>query len=81
MALCHRSQVFEWLPWTDGKEKPITEQEWRGTFVERHRQLNRQHGFQDDTPSEFYRVTRWGRKPKEGEIERIFPKILARKGI
>jgi LmbE family N-acetylglucosaminyl deacetylase len=75
MGLCHRSQVFEWLPWSAGREAP-SEAQWRESFHARHLQINRRYGQPDDTVSEFFRVTRWGRAPQPGELQRIFPRIM-----
>jgi LmbE family N-acetylglucosaminyl deacetylase len=75
MGLCHRSQVFEWLPWSGDRPAP-SEQQWRESFLARHMQINQRYGQQDTTVSEFFRITRWGRSPLPGELERLFPRMM-----
>ena len=76
MSLCHESQVFEWLPWTRGHEQPLTRQQWEEHFEARHQRTNARYEQTDGKLSEYFRVTRWARKPEAGELERIFPKML-----
>lgn len=72
MALCHESQLFEWLPFV--KNEPVLgKEEWCQAFLERHVNINRRYKREDDTPSEYFRVTRWGRAPLLGELEQLFP--------
>jgi LmbE family N-acetylglucosaminyl deacetylase len=71
MALCHESQVFEWLPWNGGNERPSRD-EFLAKFKERHRSTNRRYGLPEDTPREFFRFTFWGRRPTAGDIDRLF---------
>ena len=80
MALCHESQVFEWLASEKGRSGTITADQWREKFRARHAGLNRRMGFSDDLLCEYFRLTRWGRAPVEGEIERLFPKLIGRRG-
>lgn len=79
MALCHESQIYEWLPFTSGREEPMTQEEWLEQFKKRHRLINERYGCGDDTPSEFFRITRWGRAPEEGEVDRLFPRRIGGK--
>lgn len=72
MSLCHRSQVLEWLPFVDGEEN-ITEQDWIERFKNRHDSVNRRYNIEGDTPHECFRVTRWGRAARDGELEKLFP--------
>jgi len=72
MALCHRSQIFEWLPFAGGQTPP-DEAEYRRTFVERMHNRMASYQYQGDGVYEFFRFTRWGRKPKREDIARIFP--------
>jgi LmbE family N-acetylglucosaminyl deacetylase len=81
MAMCHKSQVFEWLPFTEGATKPMNARKWKSRFRESHYELNKRHAFSDRILSEYFQITQWGRVPDKGEIERIFPKILARKAV
>lgn len=73
MALCHESQVFEWLPFGGARPVP-TREEWCESFVQRHLGDNRRYGQDDDIRSEYFRVTRWGRPPLPGELDRLFPR-------
>ena len=73
-------QVLEWLTFKDGKTHPFTRAQWRKKFRERHNALNRRYGFPDTIPCEIFRVTRWARTPRHGEIEQLFPKLLAWRG-
>lgn len=73
MALCHESQVFEWLPWNKGLPT-MTRETYLESFKERHRLINRRYGFADvDTPREFFIFTRWGRAVKPEDVELLFP--------
>lgn len=75
MGLCHESQIFEWLPFANNTEPPTREQ-WTEKFRARHTSQNEAYGYDDETMSEFFRVTRWGRRPREGELETLFPKRM-----
>lgn len=72
MALCHESQVFEWLPFVKNEPVP-TKQAWCDAFHQRHMAINKRYGMDDQTLSEYYRITRWGRAPLPGELDRLFP--------
>jgi LmbE family N-acetylglucosaminyl deacetylase len=72
MALCHRSQVLEWLPFVS-REDPITEAMYEQRFQDRHLAINQRYGASDDVASEYFRITRWGRAPRQGELETLFP--------
>lgn len=77
MALCHESQIFEWLASDRGRSRTITADQWREKFRARHRRLNERMGFSDDERMcEYFRITRWGRAPRSGEIERLFPRLI-----
>jgi LmbE family N-acetylglucosaminyl deacetylase len=77
MALCHESQVFEWLPWTGGRDTPMTRDEVAERFKLRHQLVAQRYNCDDGKPSEFFRVTRWGRAAEDGELERLFPERIA----
>ncbi len=79
MALCHESQVFEWLPWTGGREIPLSREQVIKEFQERHENINHRQGIADGVKSEFFRITRWAREPENGELERLFPRMIAGK--
>lgn len=70
MALCHESQVFEWLPWNSGEAFPITKEDFQKKFKKRHQILNEFHGFQDSVPREFFRLTNWGNNVSLEEVKR-----------
>jgi LmbE family N-acetylglucosaminyl deacetylase len=72
MSLCHTSQVLEWLPFVNDNGD-VTEADWAVRFKLRHEQINERYGAYDETVSEYFRITRWGRAPREGELERLFP--------
>jgi LmbE family N-acetylglucosaminyl deacetylase len=75
MSLCHRSQVLEWLPFVNGEDN-ITKQDWIERFKKRHANVNQRYNIAGDTPHECFRVARWGRAPRDGELEELFPKRL-----
>jgi len=72
MSLCHRSQVLEWLPFVNG-EHNITEDVWNERFQKRHAGVNKRYNIFNDTPHECFQITHWGRAPREGELETLFP--------
>jgi len=73
MALCHESQIFEWLPFTGGRDDTLTPDEWVEAFRARHLGVNQRYGQDDGVLSEYFRITRWGRAPDEGELAGLFP--------
>jgi len=77
MTRCHESQFFEWLPFSEGRSRRPSDQEWQERFRKRHLDANARYGFHDQIMSEFFRITRWGRAPRQGELERLFPRIIA----
>lgn len=76
MSLCHTSQVLEWLPFVNNNGD-TTPADWAARFKLRHKQINERYGVRDNNVCEYFRVTRWGRAPREGELERLFPKCIA----
>ena len=72
MALCHRSQVFEWLPWVGGEDPPDPEV-WRETFIDRMRARVASYDHEGEGAYEFFRFTRWGRPVSPEDAERLFP--------
>lgn len=58
MALCHESQIFEWLPWVSARSTP-TPQEFCANFRARHSVTNKRYGQADDAPREYFRLTSW----------------------
>lgn len=73
MALCHESQVLEWLPWLQGHDQPITRDQAAAALRQRHSEMNARYGRDDAVPREYYRVTRWARSPEPGELDALFP--------
>jgi len=73
MLLCHKSQVLEWLPWTEGSEKNISEHEFLKNLKKRHAFINRTYGKSEDIPREYFCVTQWGKIATIDDIKRIFP--------
>ena len=72
MALCHESQIFEWLPW-NGMKTPPTPEQFLANFRNRHHSINLRYGHDDDAPREFFRVTFWGRRPTKEDLAAVFP--------
>lgn len=72
MALCHESQIFEWLPWNSGENEPITAEEFGRRFRRRHTAVNQRYGQDDSVPREYFRLTRWGRKVEVSVLEALF---------
>jgi len=72
MALCHASQIFEWLPFTDGRDSAISEEEWRKLFRQRHINVNQRYDRETETPREFFRFTTWGRRIEQNDLNRLF---------
>ncbi|HWL52765.1 MAG TPA: PIG-L family deacetylase [Chthoniobacteraceae bacterium] len=75
MAKEHRSQIYEWLPFID-QSAPPTEAEYEVRFRARHERVNARYGFADAPPCEYFRISRWGRAPREGEIAWFFGDAL-----
>ena len=75
MSLCHESQIFEWLPWTNREPAP-TKEEWLNQFRRRHLEMNKRYGHEDEMPSEYFRITRWGRATKDDELDLLFPRRI-----
>lgn len=71
MALCHESQIFEWLPWNSGEKNPISRKEFTERFRKRHSLINTRYGNDDDVPREYFRLTQWGRKIKNEELKKM----------
>lgn len=71
MAKCHRSQVFEFLPFLrgyTGGDEAAFEREFR----KRHALMNERHGLDDAHPREFFRFSRWGRALTTEEAAWLF---------
>ncbi len=71
MALCHYSQLMEWLPFSRGEEPP-TEQECKNDFIKTNKDLNLVYGKSLDRYREFFSFTSWGRKVLMEDIEKVF---------
>lgn len=71
MSLCHESQVFEWLPWTDGREEKISREEFLERFRLRHTNANKRYGIDDSVPREYFRITRWGKSISMEELKAV----------
>jgi LmbE family N-acetylglucosaminyl deacetylase len=75
MALCHRSQIFEWLPWSSGEDKPLSENKFKARFRERHESVNKRYGKGLKKPREYFRITRWGKIIDLKQVADIIPQI------
>jgi LmbE family N-acetylglucosaminyl deacetylase len=77
MTLCHESQVLEWLPY-NGNWAPdgATPDQWAERLRMRHLAANQRYGCEDNVLSEFFLLTRWGRAPREGELDLLFPRQM-----
>ncbi len=73
MAMCHESQIFEWLPFSRGESGPITAESFRAEFAARHVETNRRYGMPDTPPAEYFRITKWGRGATRADLETLFP--------
>ena len=71
MALCHESQIFEWLPWVGG-QKPPAKKSYKGELRKRHSRMNANTGLPDDTPREIFVMTKWGRAITKADIGKLF---------
>ncbi len=71
MAKCHRSQVFEWLPFNRGMPSPDDAQ-FEKDFLKRHCHLNRRFGLEDEIPREYFRLSNWGRRPVDADVAWLF---------
>ena len=83
----HESQMFEWLPWTDGKldQVPKTEKErlkwlaeWRKPYIsaETRKSLEKWYGTEKAakiTAAEAFEICEYGRRPSDEEIKKLFP--------
>lgn len=72
MALCHESQVFEWLPWNSERKKP-SKKEFLTLFRKRHSDINLRYERDDNVPREYFRVTCWGKRPSKTDIDDLIP--------
>lgn len=73
MAECHASQVYEWLPFNQGKEPPSPAQFARN-FRERHSRINARFGRDDHQQREYFRISNWGRRLQPADLELLFPR-------
>ncbi|MCF6177702.1 MAG: PIG-L family deacetylase [Victivallaceae bacterium] len=73
MAACHKSQIYEWLPFVDGRDEPLTHAEWQEKFRKRHIAVNQRYQQPADSPREFFRITQWGGAWDIEKIGQDFP--------
>lgn len=73
MALCHESQIFEWLPWNGQREKP-SKDEFRAIFRKRHSDVNQRNGRDDKIPREYFQLTSWGKRPSKSDLDDLLGK-------
>lgn len=72
MAKCHRSQIYEWLPFVRGQAAP-DEAQFEADFRLRHTRINQRFGLDDETPREYFRFSNWGRRATEEDRRALFP--------
>jgi LmbE family N-acetylglucosaminyl deacetylase len=73
MALCHESQILEWLPFNGGQDGNISVESWKEKFIKRHKWMNKRYGVNDELFREYFRFTSWGRGVSRKDIEVLFP--------
>ena len=87
MIDAHVSQVYEWLPWLNGRPRPGAEGPGaRRTWLEKQRQfrvsptvraaLVKKYGAEiggNVQAAEAFEISEYGRRPDEAEIKRLFP--------
>jgi LmbE family N-acetylglucosaminyl deacetylase len=79
MSECHKSQIYEWLPFTQNEAPPSVE-EWKEEFRMRHKLVNQRYGVEDDSPLEFFKLTRWGKSICIEDVQELLPFITAKRG-
>ena len=77
LALCHESQVKEWLPWVDrhGVSAPADAEGWRRQFRELLRRRNQVLGVREAGFYEYFSVTAWGATPGFESVIGDFPAV------
>ena len=71
MALCHKSQIFEWLPWNSNT--PLdNEEDFRIQFRQRHSEINSRYGQDDNVAREYFRLTSWGKHAANADLIKDF---------
>jgi LmbE family N-acetylglucosaminyl deacetylase len=73
MLECHHSQLVEWLPYVSQKPSKGV----RGDLLDRHEAMNLAHNLPAGSLVEVFQISAWGRKPRPGEIEWLFPDALS----
>jgi N-acetylglucosamine malate deacetylase 1 len=73
MTACHESQIYEWLPFVSGRNEPLTQDEWKKIFFNRHAAVNTRYQKPATPPREFFRLTNWGNTWQADEIKKAFP--------
>ncbi len=85
----HTSQVYEWLPWVDGKlsevpSDPVERKKWLAGARKRHispavaKALAKWYGADragKAVAAEAFEICEYGRRPKDDEIRKMFPML------
>lgn len=71
MANCHRSQIYEWLPFNRRQPAP-SEEDFEIGFRLRHTYINERFGMDDSVPREYFRLSHWGRRPTDQDRNWLF---------
>jgi len=70
---CHRSQVYEWLPWVGKYQAPRNRRELAARMRERHLDRNRAVGMKSRRLFEYFYLTSWGRAATRADVAAFFP--------
>ena len=85
----HESQMYEWLPWTQGKENEVPAdkaerkefllQNWGGNITSKERQnlikwYGKEHA-ENVKYAESFEVCEYGKQPNDEEIKQLFPML------
>ena len=78
---CHRSQVYEWLPWVGNYPAPKNRDEVAVGMRQRHLASNKRVGLKSKRPYEFFYLTRWGRAATREDLKNFFPGARHRRDL
>ena len=70
---CHRSQVYEWLPWIGGYTASQNRGDVAKSLRQRHLDQNKRLAVKSKHPHEFFYLTSWGRSATRQDVKTFFP--------